>query len=117
MGYQGPLFTWCNKREEGVICKKLDRVFMNEEAIQRFPNAYSVFEGGGCSDHVRCKVQILPPLEKIKKPFKYICECNGELGGFYSNGEGVLGINTKTLSFHFCHVQVFTKAEESKTAD
>lgn len=22
MGYQGPLFTWCNKREEGAICKK-----------------------------------------------------------------------------------------------
>lgn len=31
MGYQGPRFTWCNKREEGLICKKLDRVFVNEE--------------------------------------------------------------------------------------
>lgn len=26
MAYQGPLYTWCSKREEGVICKKLDRV-------------------------------------------------------------------------------------------
>lgn len=31
MGYQGPLFTWCNKREEGLICKKLDKVLINEE--------------------------------------------------------------------------------------
>lgn len=31
MGYQGSLFTWCNKRQEGLICKKLDRVLINEE--------------------------------------------------------------------------------------
>lgn len=30
MGYQRPKFTWCNKREEGLICKKLDRVLINE---------------------------------------------------------------------------------------
>lgn len=37
MGYQGPLFTWCNKRENGVICKKLDRVLMNVAVQMRFP--------------------------------------------------------------------------------
>lgn len=26
MSYQGPRFAWCNKREEGLICKKLDSV-------------------------------------------------------------------------------------------
>lgn len=30
ISYQGPLFTWCNKRESGLICKKLDRVLGND---------------------------------------------------------------------------------------
>lgn len=47
MAYQGPQYTWCNKRDEGVICKKLDRVLLNEEALHRFSNAYSIFEPGG----------------------------------------------------------------------
>lgn len=72
MGYQGPLFTWCNKREEGIICKKLDRVLLNDAALLRFPSAYSVFEAGGCSDHMRCKIQILPLYEKLRRPFKYV---------------------------------------------
>ena len=72
MGYQGPIFTWCNKRDEGVICKKLDRVLINDVATSRFPNAFSVFEAGGCSDHLRCKIQVLPTTEKLRKPFKYV---------------------------------------------
>lgn len=72
MGYQGPLYTWCNKRVEGVICKKLDRVVMNSSALSKFPNGYAVFEPGGCSDHLRCKIQLMPPSEKIRKPFKYV---------------------------------------------
>ena len=72
MAYQGPKYTWCNKREEGIICKKLDRVLLNEEALLRFSNAYSVFESGGCSDHMRCKVQLFPPQERIRRPFKYV---------------------------------------------
>lgn len=72
MAFQGPRYTWCNKREEGVICKKLDRVLLNDEALHRFSNVYSVFESGGCSDHMRCKVQLFPPCEKIKRPFKYV---------------------------------------------
>lgn len=70
MDYQGPLYTWCNKREEGVICKKLDRVLMNGAALNRFRNGFATFEPGGCSDHLRCKIQLKPPVEKIKKPFK-----------------------------------------------
>ena len=72
MSYQSPLFTWCNKREDDIICKKLDRVLLNKEALHRFSNAYSVFEPGGWFDHLRCKVQLLPLVEKIKIPFKYI---------------------------------------------
>lgn len=71
MGYQGPLFTWCNKRE-GVICKKLDRILINDVALNRFFNAFSVFEHGVCSDHLRCKIQVILPSERLKKLFKYV---------------------------------------------
>lgn len=81
MGYQGPMFTWCNKREEGVICKKLDRVLINDVALQKFSSAYSVFEAGGCSDHMRCKIQIFPPNEKMRRPFKYV-NAIGKLDAF-----------------------------------
>lgn len=30
LGYQGPRFTWCNKQDEGLMCKKLDRILVNE---------------------------------------------------------------------------------------
>lgn len=46
MGYHGPLFTWCNKREKGLICKKLDIVLINEVWFHN-SKAYSVFEWGG----------------------------------------------------------------------
>lgn len=55
-----------------MICKKLDRVLMNGVALNMFPNGFATFEPGGCSDHLRCKIQLLPPVEKIRKPFKYV---------------------------------------------
>lgn len=45
---------------------------MNDVANQRFPNSYSVFESGGCSDHMRCKTQLFPPNEKMRRPFKFV---------------------------------------------
>lgn len=71
LGYQGPLFTWCNKREEGVICKKLDRVLINEKLMERFPQAYSVFEASGCSDHLRGRVTFEWKESNVRKPFKF----------------------------------------------
>lgn len=47
MAYQGPRFTWCNKHDNGVICKKLDRTLMNEIWMQNYPQSYCVFEAGG----------------------------------------------------------------------
>lgn len=49
MGYQGPRFTWCNKREEGLVCKKLDRMLVNEEWLNNSV-FYCVFESDGCSN-------------------------------------------------------------------
>lgn len=72
MGYQGPKYTWYNKREEGLICKKLDRVLVNEEWIHD-SRAYCVFEPGGCSDHLRCRIQLEKDEEEERKrrPFKF----------------------------------------------
>lgn len=102
MGYKGPLFTWCNKREEGLICKKLDRVLMNDEALIKFTNTYSVFEPGDCSDHMRCKIQLLQPEEKIRRPFKYI-NAIGKLPNFlpmvkeYWDSTAILFHSTSTM--------------------
>lgn len=52
LGFHGPLFTWCNKREEGLICKKLDRVLMNDMCLHRYSQAYYVFDSGGCYGHL-----------------------------------------------------------------
>lgn len=52
----GPVFTWCNKREECLICKKLDRVLQNATWQQYFPQSHCVLDSGGCSDHLRGRV-------------------------------------------------------------
>ncbi|XP_024003873.1 uncharacterized protein LOC112081459 [Eutrema salsugineum] len=71
LAYQGQTFTWCNKRREGLICKKLDRVLVNKEWIHQYDRSYSFFEPGGCSDHLRCRFYIKEAAGRIKKPFKY----------------------------------------------
>lgn len=47
LGYQGSHFTWCNKRDEGLICKKLDRLLVNERWMDDYPQSYCVFEAVG----------------------------------------------------------------------
>lgn len=58
MDSHGPLYTWCNKRENDLIYKKLDRVLLNNGCLQGNSRAYCVFEAGGCSDHLRCRIQL-----------------------------------------------------------
>lgn len=70
MSYHGPRFTWCNKREEVLICKKLDRVLINEEWLLG-SRAYCVFEPGGCSDHLRCRIQFENEKSRKRRPFKF----------------------------------------------
>ncbi|XP_024011306.1 uncharacterized protein LOC112086570 [Eutrema salsugineum] len=77
MGGHGPLFTWCNKREEGLICKKLDRVLVNDIWLYHHSQAYCVFESGGCSDHLRCRIQMGSQGTRKKRPFKFINSVGG----------------------------------------
>lgn len=68
---RGPLYTSYNKREEGLICTKLDRLLMSNSWSNAYPHSYSVFEAGGCSDHLRCRIQIIAEVLKPHKPFKF----------------------------------------------
>lgn len=54
MASHGPLYTWCNKMENDLILKKLDRVMTNDVWLRVYPQAYNVFEVGCCADHLRC---------------------------------------------------------------
>lgn len=71
MSFQGKKYTWCNKRSSGLVCKKLDRVLMNDIWMNNYSQSYSVFEAGGCSDHLRCRFNLKPAALKPRKPFKF----------------------------------------------
>lgn len=71
MGCQGPKFTWFNKRDAGIICKKLDRILVNEAWLQNRTQAYGVFEAGGCSDHLRGCFHLSTQAVGKNKPFKF----------------------------------------------
>ncbi|CAE6235277.1 unnamed protein product [Arabidopsis arenosa] len=71
----GPLYTWSNRQEGDLISKKLDRVLVNDCWKQSFPHSYNAFEAGGCSDHLRCRINLnmaAGARVKGKKPFKFI---------------------------------------------
>ena len=34
-------------------------------------NAYSAFESGGCSDHLRCRIHLDEVVQKKRRPFKF----------------------------------------------
>jgi len=77
MASQGPIYTWCNKRENDLILKKLDRVMENDMWLQVFPHAYNIFESRGISDHLRCRImQIEGNMSNGngggRKPFKFV---------------------------------------------
>lgn len=72
MMFHGPLYTWFNKRDEGMILKKLDRVLMNDSWAQAYPQSYSVFESGGISDHLRCRIHLDANITCQRKPFKFV---------------------------------------------
>ncbi|XP_013589034.1 PREDICTED: uncharacterized protein LOC106297312 [Brassica oleracea var. oleracea] len=71
LGFQGPKFTWCNKQDEGLICKKLDRILVNEIWLNQRTQAYGVFEAGGCSDHLRGRFHIKTEAIGKQKPFNF----------------------------------------------
>lgn len=67
----GPLFTWSNRQDEGLISKKLDRVLQNMAWSNSFPQSYCVMDSGGCSDHLRGRFFLSSQIQKPRGPFKF----------------------------------------------
>lgn len=44
---------------------------MNDAWIHTYPQSYSVFEAGCCSDHLRCRIMIQQEIMKPKRSFKF----------------------------------------------
>ncbi|OMP01255.1 reverse transcriptase [Corchorus capsularis] len=74
LGFKGPSFTWCNKRN-GVarIQKRLDRVFSNAEWRLLFPEAEVRHLPRLHSDHCPVLLQCDPgfPLNNSNRPFRF----------------------------------------------
>lgn len=56
VGSHGPHYTWNNKRTEGIISKKLERIMFNDHWLAAYPQSYAVFKSGRCSDHLCCQI-------------------------------------------------------------
>ena len=72
----GNPFTWSNKQGATVVSKKLDRVLVNDNWLQVFPNSLAVFGDPGISDHSPCCVFIDSAKPKEKRPFKFFTLLN-----------------------------------------
>ncbi|KAK2653179.1 hypothetical protein Ddye_013035 [Dipteronia dyeriana] len=69
--FSGFLHTWCNKRSNSCISKKLDRVLVNNDWLVKFENSEAIFLPPTISDH--CPSAVKLGLQGIKKnhPFKF----------------------------------------------
>lgn len=71
LGSQGPRYTWCNQREERIICKKLDIFLVNDTWINKMAQSYGVFEAGRCFDHLRGRFHLHIEAVEKRRPFKF----------------------------------------------
>ncbi|PKU84085.1 hypothetical protein MA16_Dca010371 [Dendrobium catenatum] len=51
LSYVGHFFTWHNQQTHNPIHIKLDRVLINDNWLNSFPNSYYIVEDPDCSDH------------------------------------------------------------------
>lgn len=70
--YQGPQFTWSNKRPLHPTAKKLDRCLVNSEWIAHLPLSVATFLAPDISDHSPCLLDLSYQLPKPgTRPFKF----------------------------------------------
>ncbi|KAI9195736.1 hypothetical protein LWI28_017625 [Acer negundo] len=69
--FSGFLHTLCNKRGDGCISKKLDRVLVNNEWLVKFEHLETVFLPPSSSDHCPSVVKLGLPGNKKNYPFKF----------------------------------------------
>lgn len=105
MNWHGPLFTWNNRQTENLISKKLDRCLINDVGLDVFPNAYCVFESGGCSDHLRGRFHLTGEITKVKGPFKFVNAVTSShefiptISDFWENSEELFSSTSSLFRF------------------
>ncbi|XP_074266559.1 uncharacterized protein LOC141589836 [Silene latifolia] len=68
----GSFFTWTNKQEASQrVYSRIDRVMINDEWINMFPESFANFLPEGLYDHCPCIVQLEEDTRKRKIPFRY----------------------------------------------
>ncbi|GKV19260.1 hypothetical protein SLEP1_g29545 [Rubroshorea leprosula] len=68
----GPLLTWTNKREVGLIARKLDRLMVNSKWLEIFPNTRAEFLPLNISDHYAGSITIMEsPSNHLRRSFKF----------------------------------------------
>ncbi|KAL4334719.1 hypothetical protein GQ457_07G002500 [Hibiscus cannabinus] len=69
--FSGLLFTWCNRREDDPLSRKLDRVLVNQNWFSSFPGSSVKFLGPDCSDHCPSNLVLKDSLFYPPRPFKF----------------------------------------------
>ncbi|KAK3212552.1 hypothetical protein Dsin_017258 [Dipteronia sinensis] len=70
--FSGFLHTWCNKRSNGCISKKLDRVLVNNEWLFKFEHSEARFLPPRISNHCPSVVKLGLPGNKKYCPFEVL---------------------------------------------
>lgn len=71
LSYRGNHFTWWNKQELNPIAKKLDRVLVNDNWLQRFPLSYGEFLDPEFFDHCSSCAHFGMQIQRKKRPFRF----------------------------------------------
>ena len=103
----GNAFTWTNNQGSFIISKKLDRILVNDEWLNAFPNSLGVFGDSGISDHTPCCVFLDYLKPKPKKPFKFFSLLN-------DNPEFVILLKECWDSLRFCGSAMFKISKKLK---
>ena len=71
LGFNGPRFTWTNKRQDGLVMKRLDRVLCNPEWKHSFEEANVIHLPRIASDHSPILINTSPVLHRFgSRPFR-----------------------------------------------
>ncbi|KAK2655477.1 hypothetical protein Ddye_008529 [Dipteronia dyeriana] len=102
--FSGFLYTWCNKRSNGCIFKKLDRVLVNKEWMAKFEHSEAFFLPSSISDHSPSLVKLGLQAIKERRNRSKILSISGEDGSLI---EGDTRVKSEAIG-HFQNILGFS---------